>query len=156
MITAPHFHALVIHFPIALLMAGFLSELIGLFSKNGFFKNAAFYLLVLGTLGAIVAFISGSYAGDGMTDGLTDGLLQAPIELHENAALVTLWLAIVTAVMRSGIFLLKNNKPWAQWVSFLLFATLIGFVARTGYLGGELVFKHGAGIELVLPDFGGE
>ena len=41
MITAPHFHAMVIHFPIALLLAGFLSELIALFSKKQFFKNAS-------------------------------------------------------------------------------------------------------------------
>jgi uncharacterized membrane protein len=71
MITAPHLHAMVIHFPIALLLAGFLSELIALVSKNPFFKNASLYLLILGTLGAIVAFVSGSNAGDGMTDGIS-------------------------------------------------------------------------------------
>jgi uncharacterized membrane protein len=150
MITAPHLHALVIHFPIALLMAGFLSELIALFSKNVFFKNASFYLLLLGALGAIVAFISGSYAGDGMTDGI----LQEPIEIHEEAALVTLWLAIITALVRAGMLYFNYQKTWAQWASFLLFALLVGYVARTGYLGGQLVFKHGAGIELALPDFG--
>jgi hypothetical protein len=31
---------------------------------------------------------------------------------------------------------------------------LISSKARTGYLGGQLVFKHGAGIELALPDLG--
>lgn len=46
------------------------------------------------------------------------------------------------------------QKAWAQWASLLLFTVLVGAVARTGYLGGELVFKHGAGIELALPDFG--
>lgn len=150
MITAPHLHALVIHFPIALLMAGFLSELIALLSKKRFFKNASLYLLLLGTLGAIVAYVSGSYAGDGMTDGL----LQEPMELHEDAALVTLLLAIITALLRAAMYYFDYQKAWAQWVSFLLFAALVGFVARTGYLGGQLVFKHGAGIELALPDFG--
>jgi uncharacterized membrane protein len=150
MITAPHLHALVIHFPIALLMAGFLSELIALFSKKQFFKNASLYLLLLGALGAIVAYVSGSYAGDGMTDGL----LQEPMELHEDTALVTLLLAIITALLRSAMYYFDYQKAWAQWVSFLLFAALVGFVARTGYLGGQLVFKHGAGIELALPDFG--
>ncbi len=150
MITAPHLHALVIHFPIALLMAGFLSELIALFSKKLFFKNASLYLLLLGALGVIVAYVSGSYAGDGMTDGL----LQEPMELHEDAALVTLSLAIITALLRAAMYYFDYQKAWAQWVSFLLFAVLVGFVARTGYLGGQLVFKHGAGIELALPDFG--
>jgi uncharacterized membrane protein len=150
MITASHLHAMVIHFPIALLIAGFASELIALFSKKQFFKDASFYLLVLGALGAIVAYLSGSYAGDGMTDGI----LQAPLELHEDAALITLWLAIITALFRAAMYFFNYQKAWAKWASFLLFAVLVGFAAKTGYLGGQLVFKHGAGIELVLPDFG--
>jgi uncharacterized membrane protein len=150
MITAPHFHALVIHFPIALIIVGFFTELIALFSKREFFKHASFYLLLLGALSAIVAFVSGSYAGDGMTDGF----LQAPMELHEEAALITLWLAISMALIRSAMYYFNYHKAWAKWASFILFVGLVGYVARTGYLGGELVFKHGAGIELVLPDFG--
>jgi len=149
MITAPHLHAMVIHFPIALLMAGFLSEIIALFSKKEFFITASLYLLILGALGAIAAYTSGSYAGDGMIDGI----LQEPLEIHEESALVTLWLAIITALFRSTIYYFNYQKAWAKWASFLLFVVLVGFVARTGYLGGQLVFKHGAGIELALPDF---
>jgi uncharacterized membrane protein len=149
MITAPHLHAMVIHFPIALLLAGFLSELIALVSKNPFFKNASLYLLILGTLGAIVAFVSGSNAGDGMTDGI----LQKPMGMHEEAALVTLWLAIITSLLSGAMYYFNYQKTWLQWTSLLLFTLLVGSVARTGYLGGELVFKHGAGIELALPDF---
>jgi uncharacterized membrane protein len=150
MITAPHLHAMVIHFPIALLMASFLSEIISLFVKISFFKNATVYLLLLGTLGAIVAYVSGSYAGDGMTDGL----LQEPMELHEDAALVTLWIAIIVTVYKTLTLVYDYHKPWSQWFSIFLFSLLIGFLTKTAYLGGQLVFKHGAGIELALPDFG--
>jgi uncharacterized membrane protein len=150
MITAPHFHAMVIHFPIALLIVGFLSELIALISKKLFFKNASLYLLLLGTLGVLVAYFSGDYAGDGMTDGL----LQKPMGMHQEAALVTLWTAITTALVRTLMYYFNYEKPWAKLTSFLLFVLLVSAVARTGYLGGELVFKHGAGIELALPDFG--
>ncbi|WP_081820664.1 DUF2231 domain-containing protein [Sediminibacter sp. Hel_I_10] len=149
MITAPHLHAMLIHFPIALLFVGFLSELMALLTKKSFFKNVALYLLLIGAVGAIAAFISGSYAGDGMTDGM----LQAPLETHEEAALITLWLAILTAILRVAMYYFNYQKKWLQWASFLLFAGLVISVARTGYLGGELVFKHGAGIELTLPDF---
>lgn len=150
MLTAPHIHAMVIHFPIALILVGFLSEIIAIISKKPFFANAAFYLLLLGSLGTIVAYISGSYAGDGMTDGI----LQAPMELHEEAATITLWLAIITALFRVALYYFKYHRTWTKWVGILLFAALVGAVARTGYLGGQLVFQHGAGIELALPDFG--
>lgn len=152
MITAPHLHAMAIHFPIALLMVAFLSELIALFSKRQFFKNAALYLLILGAIGVVIAYLSGDAAGDGMTDGI----LQKPMGMHEEAALVTLWLAIVTTLASIAIYYFNYTKSWAKWASLLLFALLIGSVARTAYLGGQLVFKHGAGIELALPDFGEE
>jgi len=29
----------------------------------------------------------------------------------------------------------------------------VSAILRTGYLGGQLVYKHGAGVELALPDF---
>lgn len=152
MLTAPHIHAMVIHFPIALILVGFLSEIIALIIKKQFFADAAFYLLLLGAIGAIAAYISGSYAGDGMTDGI----LQKPMELHEEAATITLWLAIITALYRVALYYFKYDKTWAKWVGLLLFVALVGFVGRTGYLGGQLVFQHGAGIELALPDFGNE
>jgi len=149
MITATHLHAMLIHFPIALLMAGFLSEAMALFSKKEFFKNAAFYLLLLGALGAIAAYFSGNYAGE----GIEEGPLKGPIEAHEEAATVTLWLAIIAAMFRVVIFYLKYSRSWIKWVSIILFAVVIGSVVRTGYLGGQLVYSHGAGVQLSLPDF---
>ena len=149
MISATHIHAMLIHFPIALLMTGFLSEVIALFSKKDFFKHAAFYLLLLGALSASAAYISGSYAGE----GIEEGPLEIPMELHENAALVTLWLSIITAMFRVVVYYFKYNRTWTKWVGILLFTTLIGAITYTGYLGGQLVYAHGAGVELALPDF---
>ncbi|WP_373550017.1 DUF2231 domain-containing protein [Haliscomenobacter sp.] len=149
MISATHIHAMLIHFPIALLMTGFLSEVIALFSKKDFFKHAAFYLLLLGALGASAAYISGSYAGE----GIEEGPLEIPMELHENAALLTLWLSIITAMFRVVLYYFKYNRTWTKWVGILLFSALIGAITYTGYLGGQLVYAHGAGVELALPGF---
>lgn len=149
MISATHIHAMIIHFPIALLMAGFFSEGLALIIKKDFFKNAAFFLLILGTLGAIAAFISGGYAGE----GIEEGPLKEPVGLHEGAALLTLCLAIITTLFRVVVYYLKYNKVWAKWVGIFLFTILIGSVIRTAYFGGQLVYAHGAGVELTLPEF---
>ncbi len=149
MITATHLHAMIIHFPIALLMVGFLSEIISFFSRKDFFKKAAFYLLILGALGAVTAYITGGYAGE----GIEEGPLLEPISLHEQAALFTLWGSIITVLFKSAIFYFKLNKSWVKFIGFLLYMLLVIAVARTGYLGGQLVFSHGAGVELALPDF---
>ena len=147
MISATHLHAMIIHFPIALLIAGFLSEVIALISKKEFFRNVAFYLLVLGAMGAGAAYLSGDYAGE----GIEDGPLEGPMELHEKAATITLWLSVATALFGAFMFYFKSKVALTKLVSIILFAATIGSVAWTGYLGGQLVYKHGAGVELSLP-----
>lgn len=149
MISATHLHAMVIHFPIALLLIGFLSEVIGIIFKKGFFNKTAFYLLILGTFGTIASYLSGDAAGEGMEGGT----LGKAIELHENAAIITLWLAIITAIVYSAVNWFKYSNKWIKIASVLLFAAVIVGVSRTAYLGGQLVYNHGAGVELALPNF---
>ncbi len=149
MFTPTHLHAMFIHFPIALLIVGFLSEVISLFSKKEFFKTGGFYLLILGALGTIASYFSGNAAGE----GIEEGPLEKVMELHEQAATLTLWLTVATALVYLAIFIFKYRRSWARIASIVLFASVIGSLARTGYLGGQLVYKHGAGVQLTLPDF---
>lgn len=149
MISATHFHAMIIHFPIALLLAGVFSEILGLVTKKEFFKNAAAFLFILGALGAIAAYVSGEMAGE----GIEEGPLENSLELHEHAAVVTIWLAIVTAVLRSAVLFFKYDRRWINWLFIILFTALAGSVATTGYLGGQLVYRHAAGVQLTIPDF---
>lgn len=149
MISATHLHAMIIHFPIALLLIGFLSEVIGIILKKSFFNQTAFYLLILGTFGTIASYLSGDAAGEGMEGGT----LGKAIEIHENAAVITLWLAIITSVVYITVNWFKYSNKWIKIASVVLFASVIGGVSRTAYLGGQLVYKHGAGLELELPDF---
>ncbi len=149
MISSTHLHAMVVHFPIALLLVGFLFEAISFFYKKEFFRQSAFFLLILGMLGTVVSYLVGNAAGE----GIEEGSLKKAMELHEQAATISLWLTIVTALVYAGIYFLKYNKSWLRVIAVLLFTGVIGSIARTGYLGGQLVFKHGAGVELALPDF---
>ena len=81
------------------------------------------------------------------------GTLGKAIELHENAATITLWLAIITSIVYCVVNWFKYSNKWIKVASVLLFAALIGGVSRTAYLGGQLVYNHGAGVELALPNF---
>jgi uncharacterized membrane protein len=149
MISATHLHAMLIHFPIALLLAGFFSESLALVLKNDFFKKTAYFLLILGTIGAISAFITGNLAGS----GIEEGPLLIPMELHETAGGFTLILSVFTSLIYSIVLFTKEVKPWLKWFGFILFLFLTVAIMRTGYLGGQLVYSHGAGVELLLPDF---
>jgi len=149
MISATHLHAMAVHFPIALLITGFLSELASFIFKRSFFRQAAFYLLLLGTLGTIVSYLAGNAAGKGMEEGA----MAKAMELHEQAATITVWLTGFTAAVYVAVAFFKFQKNWARVAGVILFAALIAAITRTGYLGGQLVYKHGAGVELALPDF---
>jgi uncharacterized membrane protein len=149
MISATHLHAMVVHFPIALLIVGFLSELIAFIFKKSFFRQAALYLLLIGTLGTIASYVVGNTAGE----GIEESPLAKAMKLHEQAATIALWLTGFTAAVYLFIAFFKYQKSWARIASVVLFAAVIGSISRTGYLGGQLVYKHGAGVELALPDF---
>lgn len=148
MISATHLHAMLVHFPIALIMIAFLSEIISLIYKTTFFRQTALYLLILGTLGTIASYLAGNAAGEGMDEGS----LGIAMEQHQQAATYALWLTIATAVFYLGVFFFQNKKAWVRLVSVLLFAMAIIAIGRTGFLGGQLVFKHGAGIELGISE----
>jgi uncharacterized membrane protein len=144
MIDISHIHPMLVHFPIALLIAGFFSDVLGLFVKKEFFTRAGFYLLILGTLGAIAAVITGHMAGD----GIEAGSLKQAVEVHEDAGTLTLWLALITSAFRIVLVWLEKYKGALKAVALVLFLATVLSVARTGYYGGELVYKHAAGVEL--------
>lgn len=146
MIDISHIHPMLVHFPIALLIAGFFSDILGLFVKKEFFTRAGFYLLILGTLGAIAAVITGHMAGD----GIESGALKQAVEVHEDAGTLTLWLALITSAFRVVLIWLEKYRGILKAVALVLFFATVLSVARTGYYGGELVYKHAAGVEFSL------
>ena len=93
-------HPMIVHFPIALLIVGFLFETIGLFVQKEFFSKTGFYLLILGTIGVITAYFTGQSAGDGITEV---GTLKQALETHEGAAV-----AFIVADGRSSF---GKNRP---------------------------------------------
>jgi len=148
MVTPTHLHAMVVHFPIALLLVGFLADIIGLFLSKAIFRQFAFYLLILGTAGVVAAFLSGNAAGE----GLEEGSLGKAMNLHQQAAQTTLWLTMAALLFRIAGELLRRNYRWLRVIAFLCFALSTLAVGRTGYLGGQLVFKHAAGVELNIGE----
>lgn len=147
MFDPSHIHPMIVHFPIALLIVGFFSDLVGLVSRKEFFNKTGFYLLILGTLGAVAAYLSGEFAGDGVTEA---GALGQALEVHESAAVLSVWLMAGTALVRIGAVVLKKYEGAVKAVAFGLFLVGVLSIARTGYYGGELVFKHAAGVQLNL------
>jgi uncharacterized membrane protein len=140
-------HPLIIHFPIALLIVGLIADITGAIWKKEFYSRAGFYLLITGTLGVIAAYFSGNYASEGLIEA---GSLKYALETHESAATLTLWTMIIVSVVRIVLVALKKFKGVLQWVSVFLFLLGALSIVRTGHLGGQLVYRHAAGVRLQI------
>lgn len=147
MFDTQHLHPMIVHFPIALLIIGFLFDLTGSIFKREFFSKTSFYLLILGTLGVIAAYISGNLAGEGITEV---GSLKQALETHEGAAELTLWIMVIASVVRISSVVIKKYTKILRWVALTVFFIGVLSVARTGYYGGQLVYKNAAGVQFNL------
>jgi len=128
------FHVLVVHFPIALLLAAALGKLLVLMGFAGA-GGGTLFAQRLGTLAALVAAPLGLAAE---TTAHYAGALAETLEWHETFGLTTAGLALASLLLTE--WGLRRGPGWSRALgTLLLFATAI-CVGIAGNLGGTLVF----------------
>ena len=125
-------HPLAVHFPLALWLTSALFDLLARRREDPLYRRAAYWLVGLGLLGALVSIALGwidllAQESAGVGTGLV-----LRHRLHSGAAYV--------ATLLYGL-----NYGWRWWTANRLSATLLTLslvgallVAITGYLGGDL------------------
>lgn len=124
-------HVVVVHFPVALLVTALGLEWLGCWRKRELWREAARVLIVVGSVGGMLAAVTGLVAGE--FHGYAGELLRN----HR-------WAGIVTAA--SMVLLLWRARKRRQSGNLLLLAVLVVVVALvtvTAHWGGSLV--HGVG-----------
>lgn len=145
----PNFHPIVVHFPIALTIVAFLLSLAAYVRRNhpdsSQLAAAGHFILWLAAIGAAAAVLFGWLAFNSITNHDEAG--HAAMLLHRS------W-AIPTAV---GLILLASWDVWKYRINelvsvpmLLLLFLLSQAIAITGWLGGEVVYRHGVGV-LSIP-----
>jgi uncharacterized membrane protein len=130
---------MVVHFPIALIMTGFLAEVVSLFfRKEKCLSKTGFYLMVLGALAAIVAWSTGQL----FTNDPKQGAIVEIFEKHETAALITMLLISSGALFRIYLTVRKQEDTSLKWIAFALYCLAFAAVIYTGFLGGTMVFDY--------------
>lgn len=138
MFSLTHLHPMLVHFPIALIMVGFLAELIYLFYKKEVcLTKVGFYLLILGTLAACAAVLSGFLFTDNMA-----GAAGQIKETHELCALLTVIFALVISAIRIYLMMQKTEKPGLNKLAFVFYGITAIAVSATGFFGGNLVYNY--------------
>lgn len=142
MFSTSHLHPLLVHFPIALVIFGFLAELVFLFfKKETSLSKMGYYLLIVGTLAAIVTWLTGNF----FTSEL-EGAAGKIRDSHELFATITLGFLLVTSVLKTSLLMLKNENPTLKTLAFVFYGIAAVSVSITGYLGGSLVYDYMLGL----------
>ncbi len=136
------FHPLLTSFPIVLISLAVLSDIIFYFTQRTIWLQFNYFVLLLGMLFSLLAFFSGLIASSNASE-LSSNLPEQQIAYHYSIAKLILFAYIPLILFR---YLRFERKIFglAYYFFCLLQFTLIAY---TGHLGGDLVFKHGIGIQ---------
>jgi uncharacterized membrane protein len=135
-------HPMLIPFPIGLLVFSFIADLIFLWRGNPVWRDyVAFYTMLGGIIGAAAAAVPG------LIDWarLTEPAIVKTANWHARVNIITLIIFVASFYLRttSGAAWIPN-MPMLPF--FLSIVCLMGLTIA-GWLGGELVFKHGVAVK---------
>lgn len=142
-------HALSVHFPIALLPVATITVLISLFVPDVHKKHwrmAGTLLLFAGCLTAWIAIYTGNVA-----DGVVARKLCDPTVLKDHEIAGQTMTYLFTAAAVAGLLGLTNMistrlKVLGFYLSLLLMLAGTGYIVYTGHIGATLVYDQGAGV----------
>ena len=140
-------HPMIIPFPIALWVFSLVADVIYLWRGNPVWKDyVAFYTLLGGIIGAAVAAVPGLI--DWMS--LTEKAVVKIANWHAR-------LNVIALLVFAGSFYLRTTSgsslvSGSYTIPLALSVLGVILISISGYLGGELVFKHGVAVENRTPD----
>lgn len=139
-------HPVVVHFPIALLIVGFLFATLSVFCKKcnkidctqtgkpSCIQKVAYWLLLLGALGAVGAVLSGTFFTHSMTGPL--GELR---DTHQMLAISTMTVSLIAAAVYT-YYIYKAPTKEVLTIGYILYVVSVILVSITGHYGGEIVY----------------
>lgn len=129
-------HPAVVHFPLGLLLSASAADLLQL---TGIWSNPQFAALLIaaGLLGGLGAM------GAGLIDFARLDETVVPHALRHMAAVGLAWLGYAVALYLRREALSGPAEPAAASIAISLGSALV--LSLGGYLGGELVYRYGAG-----------
>jgi len=135
-------HPIVVHFPIALFFTGVLFESLGFLKRRDEFRRFGHWLLLLGMIAGIVAAGFGWWGEDAVKAA---GVPEEAIDRHESFAVASLIAFGLLLIFRRWARGRWSGRETAVYLAMAVAGLLL--LATTGYFGGGLVYRYGAGVQ---------
>lgn len=131
-------HPVMIHFPVAALIALIATDLAFLFTGDPFWARAGLWLAGVGAFGGWIASITGAI------DLFTVRAIRRLITGWCHAILAIMMLSLASLNWIQRVEASEAVYPWGLYLSLLTGA----LIAATGYLGGNLVYEQAVGVNV--------
>jgi uncharacterized membrane protein len=167
-LISPNLHVILIHYPLAMLIAGTLIELFSFLWRKSSFRVAGRWMILIGALSTIPATFSGIYALRDISrisvdqdmrwadlkaaspvfsqpqiwEKLRNHMLYQSIATGMASLLVVIWLGASNRIRKSKLFHLTL---------LLMLMVTVAIIIRAAWFGGEAIYKNGVGVEAVFP-----
>lgn len=136
-------HPMLVHFPIALLNAFLLFEIIGFITGSESARRAAAWVLYLGAAGAAATVAAGLHAASTVQHS---DEVHAIMMRHMYLGLTVLSLAVILSLWR---IVWGGGSPQRASLPYLLLGVATAVVMTFGAdLGGLMVYGHGVGVRV--------
>jgi uncharacterized membrane protein len=136
--TKIHIHAMLVHFPIALLVSSCILQALTSLTKNKAWQEAAWRIFILLTFLTPLAVASGWWEANRLN------LHHPVVDRHKLLAFLTMGGNVVAWVI---LIQIKRRKPdifgWSFMILNLILAILVSW---TAFYGGMMVYEYGIGV----------
>lgn len=134
-------HPILVTIPIGLFVATLAADVIYAVGGNGFFYDVAWWTMAMGVVGVVFAAIPGliDYLGVARR---TQANATALAHMALNSAVSLMYLA--------NLYLRYDHAAvvgGAWWLAFGMDVAAVALLSASGWLGGELVYRYGIGME---------
>ncbi len=144
-------HAMLVVFPLGLLFTSFLFDLLYLWRKDHFWARAAFWLMSVGTAGALASVATGLFDYSS---------IPMPSQARQTATLHLYLGLTVVALYSLQLWLRRSHSVPVReyrrhsWGLLVLSFVSVQAIGLQGWLGGEVSHVHGVGVvsESKRPD----
>ena len=128
-------HPMLVQFPIVCFIGVLVTDIVFISNHNAGWATASRYLLVIGLVMAALAALAG------ITDFVGDKGVQGSDAIkHAIANVTAVILELINLILR-----LHSNSP-IRGIGIVLSAVVVLILLYSGWKGGDLVFRHGIGV----------